>query len=62
MKYIGLKISYFMVGPMLRTCKTAINLFNTHPQKSQIMFIVYPMLKEGINLCNDLRRPMNGLK
>ncbi len=42
-----------MISPMLRTCETAIHVFKTHPRKREIKFVICPILKEGMNLCND---------
>ena len=38
---------------MLRTCETAIHISKSHPNKKDIIFVVCPILKEGLNLCND---------
>ena len=37
----------------MRTCQTAIHIFKNHPNKSQIRFIVLPLVKEGINTGYD---------
>lgn len=44
------------VSPMLRTCTTAIELFKEHPDKEKIKFVVYPVCKESIHLCNDFMK------
>ena len=41
---------------MLRTCLTTIELFKEHPEKENIKFVVYPVCKESMHLCNDLMR------
>jgi broad specificity phosphatase PhoE len=48
---IGFKVVF--VPPMLRTCMTALELFRQHPDRSNIRFIIFPIGKEGANLCND---------
>ena len=46
------------VSPMLRTCMTAAHMFQNHPNKENIKFVVVPSIKEGMHLCNDLSGPM----
>ena len=42
---------------MLRTCMTTAEMFKTHPNKSEIKFVILPFAKEGLHLCNDLAGP-----
>ena len=42
------------VSPMLRTCMTTKFMFRNHPNKHSIKFIVLPIAKEGMHLCNDM--------
>lgn len=44
------------VSPMLRTCQTAVELFKDHPNKKNIKFVLYPVAKEGLYLCNDFMK------
>lgn len=46
------------VSPMFRTCMTAMHMFKTHPKRSKIKFLVVPICKEGLHVCNDVCGPM----
>ena len=46
------------VSPMYRTCMTTVGMFATHPNRSKINFLVVPIAKEGMHLCNDLSGPI----
>jgi len=46
----------------MRTCETAAVLFQNHPNKDKIKFIVIPNAKEGMHLCNDLIGPLDRIK
>ena len=48
-----INFKYVFVSPMVRTCETTIHTFKNHPLKKSIHFIVLPMIKEGLHLCND---------
>lgn len=62
-KYINkVNFKYVFVSPMVRTMMTTINLFASHPNKSDIKFILVPMAKEGLHLCNDLTRSIEYLQ
>ena len=39
---------------MIRTCITAALLFKNHPNRGEIKFIIAPIIKEVLNLNNDL--------
>ena len=39
---------------MIRTCVTAALLFKNHPNRGEIKFIIAPIIKEVLNLNNDL--------
>jgi|LakMenEpi03Aug12_release.lakeMendotaPanAssembly.Ray.scaffolds.fasta_scaffold5343521_1 hypothetical protein len=60
MKYINeIEFQTVFVSPMYRTCMTAMNMFKTHPKRQIIKFVILPIAKEMLNLCNDLIRPIN---
>ena len=46
------------VSPMLRTCMTTTHMFKTHPNKDKIKFVIVPIAKEGMHLCNDFSGPI----
>jgi len=46
------------VSPMLRTCMTTTHMFKTHPKKESIKFVIVPIAKEGMHLCNDFSGPI----
>lgn len=46
---------------MVRTCDTTIWLFAKHPNKHKIKFILCPIVKEGLNLNNDLSHSIEHL-
>ena len=52
----GINFKVVFVSPMLRTCTTAIELFKDHPDKDNIKFVIYPVCKESIHLCNDFMK------
>lgn len=45
------------VSPMYRTLMTAMHMFKDHPKKADISFIVLPVVKECLHLCNDICGP-----
>lgn len=47
---------------MMRTCETTTILFENHPNKDKIKFIVLPNAKEAMHLCNDLIGPLKRIK
>ena len=47
---------------MVRAIQTAMHLFENHPNKDKIKFLVVPMAKEGLNLCNDFCRGLEYCK
>lgn len=49
-----LYVKYVFVSPLLRALQTSKFLFETHPQKESIKFIVMPMSREVISSINDL--------
>lgn len=49
-----LDVKYVFVSPLLRALQTSRFLFETHPQKTNITFIVVPMTREVISSINDL--------
>jgi hypothetical protein len=46
------------VSPMYRTCMTTVGMFKTHPNREKINFLVVPIAKEGMHLCNDASGPI----
>ena len=53
----AIKFSVVYVSPMYRTLMTAMNVFKTHPDRQKITFVVLPVAKEALNLCNDTIGP-----
>ena len=47
------------VSPMYRTCMTTVGMFKTHPKKDKIKFLIVPIAKEGMHLCNDISGPFS---
>lgn len=52
---VNFKVVY--VSPMYRCLMTALHLFKEHPQKDKITFVVLPVVKECLHLCNDICGP-----
>ena len=52
---VNFKVVY--VSPMYRCLMTAEHLFKEHPQKNSIKFVVLPVVKECLHLCNDICGP-----
>jgi len=58
MKYINeIDFHTVFVSPMRRTCMTTMHMYKTHPNRENIKFIIVPIAKEGLHLCNDVMQP-----
>ena len=44
---------YVFVSQMVRAIQTSVHVFKNHPHKERIRFVVLPLVKEGLNCCND---------
>lgn len=49
-----LPVKYVFVSPLHRTLETCRLLFDTHPKKEAINFIVHPMIREVMNNPDDI--------
>ena len=49
-----LDVQYVFVSPLLRAMQTSQILFETHPNKEKIKFMVLPIIREVISSMNDL--------
>eukprot|EP00347_Sterkiella_histriomuscorum_P017057 403350827 len=52
---------FVFVSPMIRACQTTVNMFATHPNRHKIKFIIAPIIKEGLNVSNDLTHSLEYL-
>ena len=50
------------VSPHRRTIETAVHMLSSHPQKSQITFILLPLAKESLHTSSDLPVPFAELQ